>query len=361
MYAVSRLGNMVPGGNMLENRPSRGEVRSALEQLFPAGQVKVAEEVQVGDQRVDYEAWVKLGRRRLKLLVEYKDVLSEARLKEAVELLRGRQARRPSDLWVFAAPFLSPSRQNLLRERGVPFFDFAGNAWITGDATHIDRRGFSNPLLEQRRSRGPFSDKASLVLRSLISSGPGRGVRSIAEEAGLSPGYVSKVVQELERRGYVAGQELLQDWVGAYRKRSVETRSYFVSATSAKAVMDMMKQSLHLAAGEYALTMQAGASLVVPYADFDSVDVYVRETEVAEAMARDLNAWEVQRGANLRISLPYYRISAFFGRQEVGGLSLVSDLQLYLDLYDYPLRGREQAEHLFERRLGPKLAAAERV
>jgi len=209
------------------------------------------------------------------------------------------------------------------------------------------------------------------VLRSLISSGPGRGVRSIAEEVGLSPGYVSKVVQELERRGYVArqedglalrhGQELLQDWVGAYRKRSVETRSYFVSATSAKAVMDMMKQSLHLAAGEYALTMQAGASLVVPYADFDSVDVYARETEVAEAMARDLNAREVQRGANLRISLPYYRISAFFGRQEVGGLSLVSDLQLYLDLYDYPLRGREQAEHLFERRLGPKLAAAERV
>jgi len=134
---------------MLENRPSRGEVRSALEQLFPAGKVEVAEEVQVGDQRVDYEAWVKLGRRRLKLLVEYKDVRSEARLKEAVELLRGRQARRPSDLWVFAAPFLSPSRQNLLRERGVPFFDFAGNAWITGAATHIDRRGFSNPFLEQ--------------------------------------------------------------------------------------------------------------------------------------------------------------------------------------------------------------------
>ena len=97
------------------------------------------------------------------------------------------------------------------------------------------------------------------------------------------------------------------------------------------------------------------------YAEFDSVDVYVRETEVAEAMARDLNAREVQRGANLRISLPYYRISAFFGRQEVGELSLVSDLQLYLDLYDYPLRGREQAEQLFERRLRPKLAAAERA
>jgi len=210
-----------------------------------------------------------------------------------------------------------------------------------------------------------------LVLRSLIASRPERGVRSIAEEVSLSPGYVSKVVQELERRGYVArqedglalrhGQDLLQDWVGAYRKRSVETRSYFVAAPSANAVMDMMKQSLRLARHDYALTTQAGASLIVPHAEFDTVDVYVRDSLMVEAMARDLDAREVQRGANLRISLPYYRISAFFDRQEAEGLSLVSDLQLYLDLYDYPLRGREQAERLFERRLGPKLAAAERV
>jgi len=355
---------------MLESSPSAGEVQSALQQLFPSGQVQVAHEERARERRADYEAWVQLGKRRLNLLVEYKDMGSAARLKEAVELLRGRQLGDPSELWVLAAPFLSPPRQSLLRERGVPFFDLAGNAWISHAAILIDRRGFANPFLEQRRSRGPFSDKASLVLRSLISSGPGRGVRGIAEEVGLSPGYVSKIVQELERRGYVArqedglalrhGQELLQDWVRAYRKRSVKTMSYFVSATSAKAVMDMMAQSLHLAPDEYALTTQAGASLIVPYADFDSVDVYVHQAEVAEALARDLDAREVQRGANLRISLPYYRVSAFFDRQEAAGLSVVSDLQLYLDLYDYPLRGREQAEQLFERRLGPKLAAAER-
>jgi len=356
---------------MLESRPSRDDVRSALEHLFPSGQVEVAREVRAGDPRADYEAWVRLGAPSLKLLIEYADVGSEARLKEAVERLRGRQAGYPGELWVFAAPFLSPSRQGLLRERGVPFFDLAGNAWITSDATNIDRRGFSNPFLEQRRSRNPFSDKASLVLRSLIASGPERGVRSIAGKAGLSPGYVSKVVQELERRGYIArqedglalrhGQELLQDWVRVYRKRLVETTSYFVSATSAKAVMDAMERTLHHVRDQYALTLQAGASLIVPYAEFDTVDVYARTVEAAKAMARDLDAREVQRGANLRVSLPYYRVSAFFGRQDVGGLPLVSDLQLYLDLYDYPVRGREQAERLFERRLGPKLAAAERA
>ena len=58
--------------------------------------------------------------------------------------------------------------------------------------------------------------------------------------------------------------------------------------------------------------------------------------------------------------MPYYRVSAFFDCQEAAGLPVVSDLQLYLDLYDHPLRGREQAEQILERRLGPKLEAAER-
>jgi hypothetical protein len=53
------------------------------------------------------------------------------------------------------------------------------------------------------------------------------------------------------------------------------------------------------------------------------------------------------------LSVPHYRVSAFYGKRRIGGLWMASDLQLYLDLYDYPLRGREQAEHLFERRLLP--------
>jgi len=351
-----------------EDRPNRESLQAALKQLFPRGAVEVGRCEAAGRGRPDCEAWVSLGDRNLRLLVEFKQMGSEARLKEAMELLRRRQSEHPSRLWVLAAPFLSSSRQDLLRESGVPFFDLAGNAWIVADAVHIDRRGFPNPFLEQRRSRGPFSDKASLVLRALIASGPGRGVRGIAKQVGLSPGYVSKVVQELEERGYVArredglalrhGQELLQDWVHAYRRHWIERRGYFVPVTRAQAVMDAMRKAP--ISDEYALALQAGASLVAPYADFDVVDVYVHGIDAAIALAKQLDARAVERGANLRVSVPYYRISAFFDRQEAAGLPVVSDLQLYLDLYDYPLRGREQAEQILERRLGPKLQAAER-
>ena len=352
---------------MQEVRPDRESVQAALQQLFPRSAVELGRCEEAGRGLPDCEAWVNLGEQRLSLLVEFKRMGSGARLKEAAELLRRRQDEHPSRLWVLACPFLSSSRQEFLRESDVPFFDLAGNAWIVSDAVHVDRRGFPNPFSE-RRARGPFSDKASLVLRALIASGPGGGVRSIAEQAGLSPGYVSKVVQELEERGYVArreeglalrnGQELLQDWVRAYRKHRVERRGYFVPVARAHAVMDAIREAS--ISDDYALALQAGASLVAPYADFDVVDVYVHSIDAAVRLAGQLGAREVERGANLRVSVPYYRVSAFFDGQEAAGLPVVSDLQLYLDLYDYPLRGREQAEQILERRLGPQLEAAER-
>jgi len=48
---------------------------------------------------------------------------------------------------------------------------------------------------------------------------------------------------------------------------------------------------------------------------------------------------------------PYYKYSAFYGKLKIQGLWVVSDIQLYLDLYKYPLRGVEQAEDLYEKHL----------
>jgi hypothetical protein len=38
--------------------------------------------------------------------------------------------------------------------------------------------------------------------------------------------------------------------------------------------------------------------------------------------------------------------------QVVEGVKVVSDVQLYVDLYNYPARGREQADFLRERKMG---------
>jgi hypothetical protein len=54
--------------------------------------------------------------------------------------------------------------------------------------------------------------------------------------------------------------------------------------------------------------------------------------------------------------IPYYKTAVFADSQKAqGGMKHVSDLQLFLDFFHFPLRGREAAEHLFERILGNRL------
>lgn len=48
---------------------------------------------------------------------------------------------------------------------------------------------------------------------------------------------------------------------------------------------------------------------------------------------------------------PFYMDSVWRGTRSVHGLPVVSTLQLILDLWHYPIRGREQAEHLITQAL----------
>ena len=66
---------------------------------------------------------------------------------------------------------------------------------------------------------------------------------------------------------------------------------------------------------------------------------------------KELDLRSAAQGANLVLMLPYYKHSVFYDSIEINGLHVVSDIQLYLDLYSYPVRGREQAAYLFDKRL----------
>ncbi len=155
----------------MKGSQASADVLSAVQHLFPSARVDGLVDAQSREPRADYVLSVDLGGQTLDLRVEFKNALSEARLREAAELLCARQAQDQSRWWILSAPYFSPSRQDVLRGLGVPFFDLAGNAWLVGDAVHVDRRGFANPFVEERASRNPFSDKASLVVRALSPGG----------------------------------------------------------------------------------------------------------------------------------------------------------------------------------------------
>jgi hypothetical protein len=350
------------------------ELERALREVFLESQFSMRPSERRGYDSV-LQVHVSMPAGGVQLLIDVLRVGGRARLLDAVELLLLEEGMNgPGWIPVLASPYFSPSNQQLLRDRRVAFIDFAGNAWLMAKGLHIDRRGFPNNRPEERGQRDLFSDKASLVLRVLMKARVPLGVRQIAEIASsqnediqLTAGYASKVVAELERRGYAGkregkivlrrAEELLNDWIVSYRGRKrPSAHSYFLPARGVESLLPGVALSFDAAGVEYVFAGHAGASMVDRYADFDAIDLYVRDMEGAgEALAR-LGARAVERGGNVNISRPYYRVSAFFDDQvPKGQMRVASDIQLYLDLYDYPVRGREQAEHLYERRLRPLL------
>jgi len=263
---------------------------------------------------------------------------------------------------VIAAPYLSPERQALCRDYGVYFIDLSGNVFIAHRSFYIERVGFSNKYPEKRKRRDPFSDKASLILRELLKS-PGRhwGVRELAGKIVLDPGYVSRMAKSLAESGYVArvnrklrirsSREILSDWVRAYSLKKNDHNRFFVLAPDVKSIIQRLREIDIPQKCEYALSVQAGASLVAPHAVYKEVHMYVDDGEGIEFFKKELDLKDADQGSNLVLMHPYYRHSVFYDCREIDGLRIVSDIQLYLDLYEYPVRGREQAAYLYDKRL----------
>ena len=79
------------------------------------------------------------------------------------------------------------------------------NVLLSFKNLYIERVGFSNRFPEERRGRSPFSDKASLILRLLLSQKNRLwGIRELASDLELDPGFVSRMARELEKRNYAA-------------------------------------------------------------------------------------------------------------------------------------------------------------
>lgn len=95
----------------------------------------------------------------------------------------------------------------------------------------------------------------------------------------------------------------------------------------------------------YALTGLAGAWLVAPHVRPVTLDIYVLNKERVKEVARVLDIRVVEKGGNVRLVLPY-DTGVFYGLRVVDGINVVSDVQLYVDLVNYPARGEEASTAL---------------
>lgn len=269
-------------------------------------------------------------------------------------------AAEPETAWILKRP--SRRQMDQLRERGMNFIALNGSVRIVANGLLVDRSNLPRVRAASTFPRrvDPFSDRNSLIARILLQE-PGRrwGVREIADAAELSPGTTSQVVRTLASMGVVDFRRrgrnvdvwienpisLLARWAGAYAWEWNQAAAF--AAPIGDPLRFVRRAEPAFGSRRWALTLQAGASLVAPHASWERVHVYVDVESGRELFdIADAEGWPAAQDGGLVLMKPYYRHSVWHGLRIVENLPVVSDIQLVLDLWHYPLRGMEQAEHL---------------
>jgi len=264
----------------------------------------------------------------------------------------------PDVLWVIRR---GAALRNRLRQRGLNYVDLSGAVRLVSGRILIDRTDLKPARISgSARVVDPFSDRNSLVPRMLLSE-PGREwrVREIAAAAGVALGTASEVLRRLGTLGLVEvsrrtrttsarvidPQLLVRKWCERYAWTHNRSLAFHAPIGSSSRFLARLPKAL---AGErWALTLQAGASLIAPHATWERVHLYAAAASVDALYEIGARAgWSPAEDGKLVLMLPYYKQSVWQGLRQVNGLPVVSTLQLVLDLWHYPLRGREQAEHL---------------
>jgi len=264
------------------------------------------------DQRIEDKEWrpdfvarVSYKKLQFRLIGEIVGQQSSSMLKAKLSLLKSSSNKDLGLVPLVAAKYLSPDRRKQCQKEGVCFLDLSGNIFLEYDGLYIERIGFPNSFPEKRRGRGPFSDKASLILRAAFSDiKKVWGIRELAQSVGLDPGFVSRMAKELEKRNYVSRidsklklrdpKSLLEDWVREYDyKRNQEVR-YFCLAKGPEEIIDKLVAARIRDDIQYALGLHGGANLVDPYAVYNEVHIYIQNRNNINYFAEKLKLREVR-------------------------------------------------------------------
>ncbi len=258
---------------------------------------------------------------------------------------------------VLVAPFISLRGRKMCKDLGLGFVDLSGNAYLKFDSVLIERWGKESKAKETRLQKSLFTEKSTWIIRKMFSKLDHKWkIEELAGEANVSLGQTYKVINKLEAEGFVdkrrgaitllKPKELLDDWVKVYRFDKQIATGYYCPDKEQKDIFIALSK---LSPTQYALTLGAAASLVAPFVR--STDVYMYIRGKADVFVKTLKLKPVEFGGNLYLVLPS-DYGVLYDTQRIKGLTMVSNLQLYLDLFNYPMRGREQAEHLRNEQMG---------
>lgn len=261
--------------------------------------------------------------------------------------------------FIFAAPFISESSRALCKEAGIGYIDLTGNCFISFSNFYIDRFGFEKQA-ESRQLKSVFNEKASRVVRRLLKD-PGYPwhVLKLAQSAQVSTGLASQVKTKLldseilEQNGETysvrSPATLIQQWSLEYQFTKHKTVEFY-SSLSLQELEKHIAQIFSHNGIDYAFTLATAARLTgVEYAKgVNRIHSYVLMNP------RDANSLlglkEVESGGNVILMQPFDD-DILYDKQEINGITIVSNIQLFLDFSAQKGRVKETADVILGARI----------
>lgn len=214
-------------------------------------------------------------------------------------------------------------------------------------------------MRKKSKMKNVFADKATFIARKILRNPSKKWVvRDFTGPQGVSLGMAQEVLETMAQLGYVERikkgphsyailtnrESLIDDWLKEYSFDSNEIDTYY---TPDKDILKKIRA--YLKSDEYALALHTGANLITSYVKTEHIYLYLDKEKWDKGILKireNLGLKELVKGGNVHIIRPFYKNSIFLNLQRIKKYPVVSNLQLYLDLYNFQPRGRDHAEHL---------------
>lgn len=316
----------------------------------------IQKEVEIGGVKVDFLLKSKIRGKKYIFICEVKSLGSPSHvLSTSIQLKKILEYKKGYPIII--APYISQRSAEICRQNNVGFVDLEGNVFISFDNVLIDKRVKERTSIEKREVTEIFSPRATRIIRVLLENSTIERwlIDKLAKEAEVSLGYTSDVLNALVKQGYIEKQRrkgfqlkdktaLLNKWASVYTFSQNKITNLYTLEKDFTALfkkIGVISNSLNLKCG---LTLHSAASLVAPYiAQFPDVYLYIEDG--IEEWKKKLDLREVESGGNFYLAIPYDE-GVFYGLRNIKNIPIVGNIQLYLDLFKYPARGKEQAEYL---------------
>ncbi len=260
---------------------------------------------------------------------------------------------------VFAAPYVSEKSREILASENIGYIDLIGDVYLKFDSVLVDRISNAERKTERRLSRGIFATKATRTIRAILNAPDSKWkITELASMCRMSPAGVYFVINQLEDKGYISREKdksirvvdskrLLKDWASNWTVGKSRSTGFFSFAKTPEEIISKFVKASEGLNLKYAFTGMAGASMVSPFVRYN--DVWVYASGDIDTLVEKLDLRPTTSGANIRIFEPYDE-GIFMNLRKIRGVNVVSDIQLYVDLFTYSARGQEQAEKLVEKK-----------